>query len=436
MATPAPRTSKADILALGFGTSVAMWAVAYILRLPAIAAPAAVTTGGLCAAAAIGGYFAGRLSRRGWLGGLWTGLLSGGLNLLIVLSAISERLQPGATDYVDATTIILPALGSVVATVVLCILGAAFGNTRRARAAELPNWTAAFSKVAATATFILIIAGGLVTSNRAGLAVPDWPNSFGHNMFLLPLSRLDDPAVFLEHAHRLWAVLVGLTVLTLAIHLSRAAVSRGVKLAAWVALLLVCIQAVLGGLRVEDKLTWVAMIHGVLAQVIFAIVAGIATATSTQWAAAAATKRYPSAGTDRALPIALVALLLVQIAIGADLRHLHDADRVMLHITVAVLALALAIFTGVRIWGMHADLRALRRRGVGLMHLTVVQILLGFAALGVGALSAVQPSFVQALFITLHQANGAGLLAWSVIVMLWNRKLLWPGVEDLAQKAA
>src|SRR5205085_8656951 len=153
-------TGYSDIIALGFGTSVAMWAVAYILRLPAVAAPAALTTTLLCIVLLAGGYFAGRYARRGWIGGLWTGLLSGVLNLLIVSSAISERFKPGADNPIPPAEFGLFALASVGISAVLCILGAAFGNTRRARAAELPNWTAVFSKVAVAATFILIIAGG------------------------------------------------------------------------------------------------------------------------------------------------------------------------------------------------------------------------------------------------------------------------------------
>ena len=60
-------------------------------------------------------------------------------------------------------------------------------------------------------TLILICMGGLVTSNEVGLAVPDWPTSFGYNMFLLPLDHwLGKGGVFEEHSHRLMAALVGL----------------------------------------------------------------------------------------------------------------------------------------------------------------------------------------------------------------------------------
>jgi len=430
MAKPVPaQKGYSDIFALGFGTTTAMWALAYFLRLPAVHAPAPVVTGGLGVLLAVGGYFAGRYSRRGWIGGLLTGLLSGALNLLIVLSAISERFQPGATDAINPAEFVGIALATVAVSAVICLLGAAVGNTRRARTAELPNWTAVFSKVAVFATFLLLIAGGLVTSNQAGLAVPDWPNSFGHNMFLLPLSEMDNAPVFLEHAHRLLGALVGVTLLTLAIHLSLVPAQTNTRIAAWIAPLLAAGQGVLGGLRVVDKAAAIGAVHGVLAQIIFGLVVGIAVATSTTWHDWTLVKRYASAGMDRVLPIITLIVLIIQIAIGADIRHLGHADQLMTHIAVATLFLALAITTGVRAWGQHPDVRIIRRRGVGLIHLTIVQIILGVVALVAGALNATQPTFGQAVLFTLHQAFGALLLAWTVNVMLWNRKVLWSDQE-------
>lgn len=438
MAKPSIPAQKgySDILALGFGTTVAMWALAYIMRLPAVHAPAQFVTGGLCVVLGIGGYLAGRYTRRGWIGGLLTGLLSGVLNLLIVLSAISERFKPGAADSINPAEFVGIALATVGVSAVVCLLGAALGNTRRARTAELPNWTAVFSKVAVGATFLLLIAGGLVTSNQAGLAVPDWPNSFGHNMFLLPLSEMDNAPVFLEHAHRLLGALVGVTLLTLAIHLSLVPVVMGVRITAWIAPVLAAVQGVLGGLRVVDKDSALGAVHGVLAQLIFGLVVGVAVATSSTWRDTTTVKRYASAGMDRVLPIITLIVLIIQIAIGADIRHLNHADQLMTHVTVAALFLALAIFTGVRAWGAHPELRMIRRRGVGLIHLTIVQIILGIVALIAGALHNTQPTFGQAVLFTLHQAFGALLLAWTVNVLLWNRKVLQPELSTSDRAAA
>ena len=69
-------------------------------------------------------------------------------------------------------------------------------------------WTASRAAVhwwavlTAMLTFVLLCSGGLVTSHGAGMAVPDWPNSFGYNMFLFPVSRWVG-GIFYEHTHRL-----------------------------------------------------------------------------------------------------------------------------------------------------------------------------------------------------------------------------------------
>jgi heme a synthase len=432
----ATQSGYSDILALGFGTTTAMWALAYLLRLPAVHAPAPIVTGGLCLVLGYGGFFAGRYTRRGWIGGLFTGLLSGALNLLIVLSAISERFKPGAADPINPGEFIAIALATVAVSAVICLLGAAVGNTRRARTAELPNWTAVFSKVAVAATFLLLIAGGLVTSNQAGLAVPDWPNSFGHNMFLLPLSQMDNAPVFLEHAHRLLGALVGLTLLTLAFHLSLVPASTAVRIAAWIAPLLAAGQGVLGGMRVVEKNAAMGAVHGVLAQLIFGVVVAVAVATSSLWRDTTTVKRYASANIDRVLPIVTLLVLIIQIAIGADIRHMNHREQLMTHITVGILFLALAVTTGVRAWGQHSDVRIIKRRGLGLIHLTIVQIVLGVIALVAGALDTTQPTFGQAVLFTLHQAFGALLVAWTVNVMLWNRKVLQPELEAGKRTAA
>src|ERR1700691_3840439 len=66
-----------------------------------------------------------------------------------------------------------------------------------------------FAVLTAVATFLLLGAGGLVTSHEAGMSVPDWPNSYGYNMFAFPISKWTG-GIFYEHTHRLWASVVGL----------------------------------------------------------------------------------------------------------------------------------------------------------------------------------------------------------------------------------
>ncbi|MCY3020921.1 MAG: COX15/CtaA family protein [Planctomycetota bacterium] len=116
------------------------------------------------------------------------------------------------------------------------------------------GWPLAFTAVAACATFLLIFVGGLVTSLRAGLDVPDWPNSFGYLMFFYPLSRMSG-GIYFEHSHRLLGTLVGLTTLVLVVYTLAREERRWLRLFALVALGLVVVQGTLGGLRVTGRLT-------------------------------------------------------------------------------------------------------------------------------------------------------------------------------------
>ena len=122
---------------------------------------------------------------------------------------------------------------------------------------------------------MLISIGGLVTGFRAGMAVPDWPNTYGSNMFFYPLAKMTG-GVFYEHAHRLLGSLVGLTTLTLAILLSIHRRSIGALVLIWIVGLCVLLQGVMGGLRVTDNSTHLAVVHGFFAHVILAGMVGVA----------------------------------------------------------------------------------------------------------------------------------------------------------------
>ena len=183
----------------------------------------------------------------------------------------------------------------------------------------------------AAATGVLIVFGGLVTNTGAALAVPDWPTTFGHNMFLFPPSRMVG-GVFYEHSHRLLGALVGGLTLGLAAALWR----RGGR---WRALavaagLLVVLQGVVGGLRVVLQTETLAMIHGPLAQAFFALTVSIALLTSPRMAAPALTVD----ATTRRLTLIAAATVYLQIVFGALLTH---AGHLGLHLAGALAVFAL-----------------------------------------------------------------------------------------------
>jgi heme a synthase len=144
---------------------------------------------------------------------------------------------------------------------------------------KLLHW---YAVVAAASVSLLICSGGLVTSHEAGMAVPDWPNTFGYNMFLFPISRWVG-GVFFEHTHRLIASTVGLLTVILCIALFVIESRRWVKTLGLIAAGAVIVQGILGGLRVTENDAVLGLFHGCLAQSFFALMATIALVTSRFW---------------------------------------------------------------------------------------------------------------------------------------------------------
>ena len=136
-------------------------------------------------------------------------------------------------------------------------------------------WPHRLAVLTTAATFLLILAGGVVTNTGTGMAVPDWPTTFGYNMFLYPWSKMVGGVLY-EHTHRLLASLVGSLTLTLAVLLWAVEPRRYVLGLGIAALAAVVIQGVLGGLRVVLAENALAIVHGAFAHAFFAMLAAIA----------------------------------------------------------------------------------------------------------------------------------------------------------------
>ncbi len=409
-----------------------MWTVAYVGRLPAVLAPSWVIGCTMLAVVVAWMWWAGREAGIDWRGGLVVGAVLAVLNLLILgslLSAPEGGLRPGAVWWIPASIVMLAVLAGVSAALGS---GSATGNDR------LPDWTALFSKVAVAATFLLVVAGGLVTSGEAGLAVVDWPNTYGSNMFLYPLARMTG-GIFYEHAHRLFGALVGLTTLALAFRVWRVDARGWVRVMAAVAVIVVITQGVLGGLRVTGGFTLstapqdmapnivLAVIHGVLGQLFLALVVALAAATSRLWKTAPAAEPVPSASADRTFQAWLVAALAVQLVFGAVQRHV--AQGLIIHITLAAVVAMVAIAAGARAWGLYHGSWPVQRLGQLVMAVVAIQVTLGIAALAVTQGRAVvgSPTTLEVSIATAHQATGAALLAISVLLLVWTGRLFQPG---------
>lgn len=428
---------RADLLALAVGTSTAMWALAYLSRLAAPLLPPWLLFLLLLACLLAGGWLVGRAG-----GGAVRGAAAGGLasllNLLILGSVIGGEvpgaLRRGALLWAPATVL----LGALLAAA-----GAWLAGRRGARAAAPARslgGDAAFAGVAAATTFLLLGAGGLVTSKEAGLAVVDWPNSYGFNMFLYPLSRMTG-GIFYEHAHRLLGSLVGLTCLVLALHLQLAPRRALLKRLAWLILVAVALQGLLGGLRVTGRLTLsqsaaamapstlLALVHGVLGQLCFALLLALGALASRGWQAPAPPAPRASAATDRQLGLALLVAVGIQLALGALLRHY--ARGMLWHVSVAMLVALLGFAVGARHWGLYGSLPWLRPLGRALTLAIGLQLLLGTGAL-VAVSATPAPGHIpwwETLLTTAHQLTGALILGLATLIVLWNRRLLRPAAE-------
>src|SRR3954447_7439306 len=142
-----------------------------------------------------------------------------------------------------------------------------------------PHWMAVF---AAVFTLPLLFVGGSVTTYRVGLAVPDWPNTFGINMFLYDFWNAPF-GVQVEHTHRLYGAAVGLATIGLMAWFLAFEPRRWMKVLGVVALVTVIIQGVLGGTRVTQVSTFLASVHGCTGQAFFGLMVALCVLTGKDW---------------------------------------------------------------------------------------------------------------------------------------------------------
>jgi cytochrome c oxidase assembly protein subunit 15 len=180
-----------------------------------------------------------------------------------------------------------------------------------------------FAVLVVMATALLIFAGGLVTSTGSGLSVPDWPNTYGWNMFLFPIDKWVG-GIFYEHSHRLIASTVGFLILVMAVWLWRAEPRRWVRRLGFIALAAVIVQGILGGITVLWFLPKpISISHAGLAQIVFCLATTIALVTSRGWRSGYVRDGAPVPD-DRILQplaIATTAIVYLQIMAGATMRH-------------------------------------------------------------------------------------------------------------------
>jgi cytochrome c oxidase assembly protein subunit 15 len=170
-------------------------------------------------------------------------------------------------------------------------------------------------------TLVLIFSGGLVTSKGVGMTVPDWPTSYGYNMFLFPVSRWVG-GIFYEHTHRLIASGVGLLTMIAAIWLLVAEPRRWVKILGGAAFVAVVIQGILGGFRVTLFKDEIGIFHGMLAQAFLSTLVILTVVTAPAYIRGSFQRGF-SSRRFRWSVLGLTALIFAQLGIAATMRHAH-----------------------------------------------------------------------------------------------------------------
>jgi cytochrome c oxidase assembly protein subunit 15 len=276
------------------------------------------------------------------------------------------------------------------------------------------TWLHTYAIFVACATFLLIIAGALVTSNDAGLSVPDWPTTFG--TFRMP--RMVGGVLY-EHGHRLIAATVGLLTVILAVWVWRREPRRWVRWLAGVAVLAVIAQGVLGGITVLFYLpVAVSAGHATLAQTFLCIMVSLALFTARDWRWDEARIEDPTAPSLRHLAVATAGAIYIQLILGAVFRH--KGFGILPHIVVAMIVALLVAGLAVRIFSRFSSERRLVRSMGLLLGLVILQIFLGVGAylMLLASRDAPQPLPPVVDVTTAHVAVGALVLAASVILTL------------------
>jgi heme a synthase len=286
--------------------------------------------------------------------------------------------------------------------------------------------------VNAAATVLLLVAGGLVTSKGAGLAVPDWPTTFGYNPFLYPWSLMVGN-IFYEHSHRLIASAIGLTTIFLALALWLKEPRPWVRGLGLAALALVVAQGVVGGLRVVLLEQTLAILHACLAQAFFALAVSLALFTSETWAAEPKRQEIPDAGRIQRLALVTTGLIYCQIVFGAVLRH--SGELLIFHLVFAAVVSLHVMLLSLRVLTRHAALRDLSRPALYLGALLFAQLALGLGAYVAKFVMALPPWLALTLG-TGHVVVGALMLAASLVLTLRSFRLFTRPVSAVVMPQA
>lgn len=384
---------------------------------------------------------------RSLLNGTLSGFVGSLPGVMLLGTKLSQSPTAAGVSAGPVPNAALIALGFVVLGVFIGSLAGLVARAvpRRRVDGSTQAWLFRFGVVACCCVAPLLFVGGLVTSTNSGMAVEDWPNTFGSNMFLYPLGPRAASGVYLEHAHRLFGTLVGLATLVLMSMVWRHESRKWVCWLITIAFVLVVAQGVLGGVRVRmgsvdpasDKRVY-AMLHGVLAQLLFGLLVAGTVFLSPMYKGISSTTLDPSfARRMKFFTTALMHSLILQLLLGAAYRHFRHMHILWTHIAFALLVTVVGIVGGLIVaQASESEGRSrFRHLGTSLILVVVIQFCLGWGAFLMGGRGLQADGIGEALVRTTHQANGALLLALATAGFVWGRRLARVSAAD-SQKLA
>lgn len=334
------------------------------------------------------------------------------------------------------------------------------------------TWTYRSAWAVALTLFPLIWVGGLVTTQDAGMAVPDWPGTYGFNMFAYPIGVwLYGPFdLLIEHGHRLLGSLAGFLAIVLCIVASINEKRIYVKRMTYLLLAAIIVQGLLGGFRVLFDARTLAMIHGVTGPLVFALAASTVVVLSPWWSSQGNLKSWDNGqatdlqSTDqdrgqitrklRWAAVVLTVVSVIQLYLGAQLRHVLPTATptffmsiVHLHLTFA--AMLTAMILGVAIVARTEKYRKFSGIAVPsalLVFLLSLQIGLGFgtwianyawpwveANQWLAQYTIAAKGYWESWIVTGHQATGSLIIVTSLVftMRLWRLQYCCVGRQSL-----
>lgn len=278
-------------------------------------------------------------------------------------------------------------------------------------------WIGRIALTTVGATFFLLILGGIVSSKGVGMAVPDWPTTFGYNMFTYPLSKMVG-GIFYEHSHRLLGSLVGFLTIGLTTAILWKDDRKWLKILSVVALFAVIAQGIMGGMRVVEISKMFAVAHGAFAHAFFALVVSIAFFLSNYWKEISTDNNVMEASKLRRFSIITSIAIFLQLIVGAVYRHTGNWFWIHMLLALAVTTIIFLLMDSVN--KKVGEVTFLRRISITLSALIVLQLFSGFGAYMTKLISP-DPLTAPAIVVTItviHVLSGALIFSSSVVLTL------------------